>query len=70
MEKNFLGNSLYICFIFLKLVFIYFCVYFCLGCVFVAVRAFSLVAASRGFSLIALCGLFIAVASLVAEPGL
>ena len=33
--------------------------------VFVAVRAFSLVVASRGYSLVTVCGLLIVVASLV-----
>ena len=38
--------------------------------VFIAVRAFSLIAVSRGYSLIAVHGLHIVVASLVADHGL
>ena len=44
-------------------------IYFWLCWVFVAARAFSLVAVSGGYSLVAACGLT-AVASLVAEHGL
>ena len=45
-------------------------IYFWLRWVFVAVRGFSLAAASRGPLLVAVCGLLIAVASLVVEHGL
>ena len=50
--------------------FILFIYYFCLRWVFVAARWLSLVAASRGYSFVAVRGLLIAVASLVAEHGL
>ena len=49
-----------------------FCFYLFFGCVgssLLAARGLSLVASSRGFSLLAVCGLLIAVASLVAEQG-
>ena len=42
-------------------------IYFCLHWVFVAVRGLSLVAASGAYSFIVVCGLLIAVASLVVE---
>ena len=42
-------------------------VYLRLCWVFVAVQAFSLVAVSGGYSLVAVCGLLFVVASLVAE---
>ena len=42
-------------------------IYFWLCWVFVAVQAFSLVAVSGGYSLVAVCGLLVVVASLVAE---
>ena len=45
-------------------------IYFWLYSVFVAVRRLSLATASRGCSLVAACGLLIAVAPLVAERGL
>ena len=45
-------------------------IYFWLCWFFVAVQGLSLVVASRGYSLVAGCGLLIAVASLVAEHGL
>ena len=44
--------------------------HFWLHWVIVAECRFSLVAASRSFSLVAVCGLLTAVASLVSEPGL
>ena len=44
-------------------------IYFWLCWVFVAARAFSLVAASRDYSLVVLGGLLIAVASLVLKHG-
>jgi len=47
--------------------FIYLCIYFWLCWVFVAVQA--LVAASPGYSPVAVCGLLIAVASLLPEHG-
>ena len=53
------------CFFFKKLF-----IYFWLCWVFVAVQAFSLVAARWGCSLVAASGLLIAVASLVTEPRL
>ena len=49
--------------------FIYF-IYLWLCWVFVAMHGLSLVAASRGYSLLRLHGLLLAVASLVAEHGL
>ena len=45
-------------------------IYFCLGWVFVAVRRLSLVLRERGLLLVAVRGLLVAVASLVAEHGL
>ena len=45
-------------------------IYFWLRWVFVAVQGLSLVGARRGYSLVAGCGLLIAVASLVVEHGL
>ena len=45
-------------------------VYFWLHWVFMAACGLSLVVASRGYSLVAVCRLLIAVASLVAEHGL
>ena len=45
-------------------------IYFWLRWVFVVVCGLSLVAVSRGHLFVAVCGLLIAVASLVAEPGL
>ena len=52
--------------IFFKFLFIHFWLHW----VTVAEHRLSLVAASRGFSLVALCGLLTAVASLVSEPRL
>ena len=45
-------------------------IYFWLCWVSVAARGFSLVVVSRGYSLVAVCWLLIAVASLVSEHGL
>ena len=42
-------------------------IYFWLHWVFIATRGLSLVAASGGYSLVVVCGLFVAVASLVSE---
>ena len=53
---------------FFFLIITYLFIYFWLRWVFIAVRRLSLVAASRGYSL--LCERLIAVASLVAEHGL
>ena len=44
--------------------------YFWLHCVLITARGLSLVAVIGGYSLVAVCRLFIAVASLVASPGL
>ena len=52
--------------LFFKFLFIHFWLHW----VIVAECRFSLVAASRSFSLVAVCGLLTAVASLVSEPGL
>ena len=52
--------------LFLKILFIYFWLHW----VFVAVSRLPLVVASRGYSLVAGCGLLILLASLVAELGL
>ena len=49
---------------------IYLFIYFWLCLVFIAVHRLSLLAASRGLLFVAVCGLLIAVASLVAEHGL
>ena len=50
--------------------FIYIYIYLWLRWVFVPSHGLSLVVASRGYSLVAVCRLLIAVASLVAEHGL
>ena len=44
--------------------------YFCLYCVFVAMRELSLVVASRGYSPVVGCRLLVVVTSLVPENGL
>ena len=46
------------------------CIYFCLCWVFIAASGLSPVAVSRGYSLVEVCRLLIAVASLVAEHSL
>ena len=53
------------CVCFKKIIILF--VYFWLYWVFVAVRAFSLVAASGGYSSLQVCRLLVAVASLVAQ---
>ena len=45
-------------------------IYFCLHWVFIVARGLSVVALSKGYSLIAVCRLLIVVASLVEEPSL
>ena len=45
-------------------------IYFCLCWVLLAVCGLPLVAGSRGYSLVAVCGLLIAMTSLVVEDGL
>ena len=50
--------------------FLFLLVYFWLLCVFIAGFRLPLLAASRGYSLVAMHGLLIVVASLVAEHGL
>ena len=52
------------------LLYIYIYIYLWLRWVFVPSHGLSLVVASRGYSLVAVCRLLIAVASLVAEHGL
>ena len=73
METNFLDLCLHVisktldCFSFFSILFMCLLIYFCLHWVFVAVSSLSLVAASRGYSLVAVCRLLIVVASLVVE---
>ena len=60
---------------FLEYIYIYLSIYlsnlFIFGCaVFIVARAFSLAVVSWGYSLVVVCGLLIAVSSLVAERGL
>ena len=59
------GSTVYI-FQFFKILFIYFIIYFWLHWVFIAAHGLSVVAASRGYSVV-VCGLLIAMASLVEE---
>ena len=54
----------------MDLLLLYLFIYFCLLWVFSAAQAFSLVEVSRSYSVVAVHGLLIVVASLVAEHGL